>query len=105
MPVSPVDADGLFQVGDEDLAVADLAGVGRLGDRLHGGVEVGFLDGHFDLDLGQEVDHVLRTAIEFGMALLPPEALHLGDGDALHPDLGQRLADLIELERLDYGCD
>jgi hypothetical protein len=39
------------------------------------------------------------------MAFLTPETLDLGDGDALHTDLGKRFADLIELERLDYGCD
>ena len=60
-------------------------------------------DRGLDLDLGQEVDDVLGAAIELGVALLPAEALDLGDGDALHADRRQGLADLVELERLDDG--
>ena len=46
--------------------------------------------GHHDLDLhlGQEVDRVLRAAVELGVALLAPEAPHLGDRHADHADLG-----------------
>src|SRR6185503_3902445 len=99
------DADDLLKIEHEDLAVADLAGVRRLLDRLDRLLEQLRLDGGLDLHFGQEVDHVLRAAIELGVALLPPEALDLGDGDALHADRRERLAHLVELERLDDGGD
>src|SRR5205823_7261920 len=56
---------------------------------------------HFDLDLRQKVDHVFGATIEFRVALLPTEALDLGDGESAHADVRQRLANLVELERLD----
>ena len=39
------------------------------------------------------------------MALLAPETLSLGDGDALDSDLVQRVLDLVERERLDDRFD
>src|SRR5262245_52212192 len=97
------DADDLLEVEHEDLPVADLAGVRRLLDRLDHLLEHVAFDRGFDLDLGQEVDHVLGPTIELRVALLPPEALDLGDRDPLHADARQRLAHLVELERLDDG--
>ena len=99
------DADHLLQRADEDLAVADLAGACRLLDGLHGAVDHVVGHGGLELDLGQEVDHVLGAAVELGMALLAAEALDLGDGQSLHADVGQRLAHVVELERLDDGGD
>ena len=63
------------------------------------------LDRGFDLHFRQEVDDVFRAAIELRVALLAAETLDLGDGDALHADPRQGLADLVELERLDDGGD
>jgi hypothetical protein len=93
------------QVPDEDLAVADFAGAGGLHDRLYHAIDLVVGDGDFQLDLGQEVDHVLGPAVQLGVALLATEALDLGGGDARHAGLGQRLADIVELERLDHGHD
>ena len=62
-------------------------------------------DDHLDLDLRQEIDDVFGAAIELGMALLAAEALDLGDGEAGDADLRQRLAHLVELERLDDRFD
>src|SRR5262252_5998481 len=58
------DSNDLLEIEDEDLPVADLARVGRLLDRLDGLLEESVLDRGLDLDLGQEIDHVLRSAIE-----------------------------------------
>src|SRR5207244_1589548 len=95
------DADNLLKIEHEDLAVADLAGVRRFLDRLDCLLEHLRLDGRLDLHLGQEVDDVLRAAVELGVSFLPTEALHLRHGDALHADRRQGLADLVELEGLD----
>ena len=63
--------------------------------------------GHDDLDLhlGKEIDHVLRAAVEFGVTLLPAEALDLGGREARDAYLGQRLLHLIQLEGLDDRFD
>src|SRR5690606_25826485 len=95
------DAHALFEVVDEDLAVADLAGARRGFERLDRALDQIVGDGHLDLHLRQEVDHVLGAAVQLGVALLAAEALDLGDRDALHADRRQALADLVELERLD----
>ena len=58
-----------------------------------------------DLHLWQEVDDVFGAAVELRVTLLAPEALDLGDGEPGHADLGQRLAYLVELERLDDRFD
>src|SRR5512146_3053866 len=99
------DADDLLEVEDEDLPVADLAGLGALLDRLDGALEELVGERGLHLHLRKEVGHVLGSAIELGVALLPAEALHLGDGDALHADRRERLAHLVQLERLDDGRD
>src|SRR5688500_4766347 len=95
------DANDLQQVEDEDLAVADLAGVRGLLDRLDHALGQSVVDRCLDLHLGQEIDDVLGAAIQLGVALLATEPLHLGDGDALDADRRERFADLVELERLD----
>ena len=105
-PVSPVRmriASSI--VGDEDLAIADAAGLGGVLDRLDRLLDHVVAEHDLDLHLGQEVDDVFGAAIEFGMALLPAEALGLDDGDALQADLLKRLLHLVELERLDDRFD
>src|SRR3954451_20764167 len=95
------DADYLLELEHENLAVADLAGVGGFLDGLDHLLEHLGLHCRFDLHLRQEVHDVLRAPVELGVALLAPEALHLRHRDALHTDAGERLAHLVELERLD----
>ena len=51
--------------------------------------------------LGDEVDGVLGTPVDLGVAPLPAEALHLGHGHALDAQGPQRLFDVVDLERLD----
>ena len=76
------DANGFLDVGHEDLAVADAPGLGRAPDRVDRLFHQIVPDHDLDFDLGQEVQDVLRAAVEFGMTLLPPETLGFGDGDA-----------------------
>src|SRR5687768_5257675 len=95
------DANHLFERGDEDLSVADLAGACRGLDRLDHAFDDRVVDGRFDLHLGQEVHHVLGAAVQLGVALLAPEPLDLGHRDALHADRAERFTHFVELERLD----
>lgn len=64
------DADRLLDLVDEDLAVADLAGVGGLANGLDGLLENVVGDDGLDLELGQEVHDVFGTAVELGVTLL-----------------------------------
>src|SRR5712664_2193307 len=99
------DADDLLNRGDEDLAVADLAGAGRFDDRFDRPIREFVRHHHLDLHLGQEVHHVLRPAIELGMTLLPAETLDLGHGKPGDPDPRQRFAHFVQLEWLDHRFD
>src|SRR5690606_31879805 len=72
------DADGLLQIDDEDLADADLAGIGGLADGFDHAVKLIVGNGHVDFYLGQKVDDIFRTAIQLGVPLLAAEAFDLG---------------------------
>ena len=103
--LASANSDGVVNARHEDLAVADAAGMGRAADRLDRLLDHLILDNELDLHLGQEVDDVLGAAIELGMALLPSEPLGFQDGDALEPDLVQRVLHFVELEGLDDRFD
>src|SRR6266850_6601408 len=99
------DADRLVDRQHEDLPIADRAGLGRADDDRDHLVDHAVADHHLDLHLGQEVHGVLRAAVELGVAFLAAEAAHLGHRHADDADLGERLLDVVELERLDDGFD
>ena len=65
----------MVEVDDEDLAIADLSGLGGGGDGVDGLVDLIGGDGDLDLDLGQEADGVFGAAIDFRVALLPAISL------------------------------
>src|SRR6185503_546900 len=64
------DADGLLDRGDEDLSVADAAGLGSVPDRLDGALDEFIRKNNFDLNLGKKIHHVFGAAIKLGVALL-----------------------------------
>src|SRR6185437_7337504 len=85
---------------DEDLAVADLAGPRGGDDRLDRLVNDAGADRDFDLQLGKKAHRVFGAAIDLGMPLLPAVTLDLGHRQAVHPDGGERVAHLLQFERL-----
>jgi hypothetical protein len=91
--------------GDEDLAVADLAGLGRLDDGCDGAFDRGSREDDFDFDLGQEVHRVLAAAVDFGVAFLPAEALDFAHGHAFDAEFGQRVFYFFEFEGFDDCFD
>ena len=95
----------LSRSSDEDLAVADLAGLGRGGDGFDDFVDLVGSDCDLNLELRQEAHGVFGAAIDFGVPLLTPVSLDLSDGHAVHPDRGQGVTDLVELEWLYDGHD
>ena len=99
------DADGLDHGGDEDLAVADLAGLGGFHDGGDGGIDEGVGDDDFDFDLGQEVHGVFAAAVDLGVAFLPPESFDFADGHSFHADVGEGVFYFFEFEGLDDGFD
>src|SRR3546814_12207176 len=74
----------LLEIKDENLAIADLAGSGRLLDRFDDLINHVILDGNFELDLGQEIDDILGTAVELGVTFLTSKTLQFGNRDPLH---------------------
>src|SRR4051812_21438910 len=79
------DADGFLDIENENLAVADAARARSLLDGFDRSFNQILGNDDLDLHFGQEINDILGAAIKFGMALLPPEALGFGDGNALDP--------------------
>ena len=99
------DPDDVLELRDEDLPVADLAGLCLLDDRgehLFRNV-VRYHD--FDLHLRQEGDIILRATVELDMALLPAEPLDFADGYPLDADLVERFLNFVQFERFDNRFD
>ncbi len=59
------------------------------------------IDGNLELHFWHVLHGVFGPAIDLGLALLPPEAAHLGDGQPLHANGGERLAHRVDTVRLD----
>src|SRR3569623_1981819 len=91
----------MFEAGDENLAVADLAGLGGCGNGLDGAIDLGIGDRDLDLDFGQETHGIFGATIDFRVALLSAVPLHFRDREAMNANGGQGIADLFQLERLD----
>ena len=75
------------------------------GDGFDDFVDLVGSDCDLDLELRQEAHGVFGAAVDFGVPLLTPVSLDLSDGHAVHPDRGQGVTDLVELEWLDDGHD
>src|ERR1700760_3017290 len=91
----------MVEVDDEDLAVADLSGLGRGGDRIDGLVDLLGRDRDLDLDLGQEAHRVFGAAIDFRVAFLPAVSLDFRHREPVNADGGQGVPDFFQLEWLD----
>src|SRR5581483_3724670 len=81
-------ADDPLDLGNEDLAVADLTGLGGLHDGFNNLIDQIAAYGYLDTGLGHEIDHVLRATVKLRMTALAAETLHLRDGHARNADIG-----------------
>src|SRR5580698_2250776 len=95
------DADDALDVGDENLAVADLAGLGRLEDGLDHLIGQVAANGHLDPGLGHKIHHIFSAAVQLGMAALTTKSLYFRDSHSRNADIRERGAHVVELERLD----
>src|SRR5262249_30356044 len=94
-----------LEVDGPDLAVADLARPGGVGDEIDDLVGLARVDDDLDLYLGNELGLVLGAAEDLRLAALAPEALDLGDREAADTGGPQGLFDVLQLEGLDDGGD
>src|SRR6185503_122560 len=99
------DAHRMLEIEDEHLAIADRARTRGPRDGFQYLLDERVRHSRFDLRLRHEVDRVLGPAVELGMPLLSAEALDLGHRHALYARLGQRLPNVLKLERLDDSRD
>src|ERR1700746_535818 len=95
------DANRMVEVDDEDLAVADLSGLGSRRDRIDRLVDLVRGDSDLDLDLGQEAHRVFSAAVDFRVALLPAISLDFRHRQTVNANGGQGVTDFFELEWLD----
>src|SRR5438270_1902643 len=103
-PFARANADAVFQRQDEDLAIADAAlrtGAARLHDRLDGRLDEVLVDGDLQLHLTQQIDRQFVAAVDLGVTLLAPEALHVNDGQAEDLDLVEGFFHSLQLRGLD----
>src|SRR5829696_5540301 len=94
------DADDLTDVGDPDLAVADLAGAGSLDDRVDHALNLVVGDHDLDLHLRNEVHLVLGASVDLGVAALTAEPLDVARREAHHAGIAQGFLDLLDAVRL-----
>src|ERR1700758_4521249 len=88
-----------FHGADPDFAVTDLASARRLNDAVHDLVDDRVVDDDLDPNLRHEIDRVLGTPVNLGVALLPSVALDFADGHAQDAGLLQAGFDVVEGER------
>ena len=101
------DADGVFQLGDENFAVTELAGTQ---DAFTGGEHCGhgnFGNHGFDFDFWHEFDIVFLAAVDFLMAFGEATAEDLTHGDAHDADAVEGAQEFIEFggtgDDFDFG--
>ena len=94
-----------LEVVHENLPVPNLARPGNIRNAINHLLQQVVVDGQLDLHLGQKVDDVLCPTVKLSVALLAPETLDLRHSYSLHPEVGQGLPHVVELEGLDDGAD
>src|SRR5438445_605497 len=93
-------ADGIFNGGNEDLAIADLPGLGRLDDCRNRVVQALVIEHDLQFYFRQEIHRVLASAIDFGVAFLTAEPFDFRHCHALDADASERVFDFFQFEWL-----
>src|ERR1700744_3830089 len=99
------DADPTLHRRNPDLAVADLAGTGHPNDGIDDSLRELVVDHDVDSGLGHEVNRVLGSTVDLGVAALPAVALDFGDGQPEHARGLNGVPDVIDGEGLDDRRD
>src|SRR5690606_8115628 len=99
------DANRFVHGHDENLAVADAAGLRALLDRVDDLMDHLVRDDDLELHLRHEIHPVRRASLDLLLAAAPSTALHLRHGHALDADLRKGILHFVQLERLDDRLD
>ena len=97
--------DGSFNGEDDDLAVADLAGLGCRLDRLDHASKRCIGHHRGDHGLGEQPGFHLDAPVDLGVAHLLAEALNGGDCHAVDAEAHKSILDGIKLFGADDGLD
>src|SRR5450756_2278842 len=98
-PSDVVDGDG------PDLAITDLARLGRPDDRIGHPRSLFSRDQHLDPNLRNQVDRVLGTAVDLRVTPLTAVAARFAHGDAVDPGGFERRLHLVQTVWLDDSRD
>jgi hypothetical protein len=98
-------ANGIVNGHDEDFAIADLAGFGRFDNGSGGRLDPVIGKDDFEFDFWQEIHGVFTAAVDFGVAFLPPESLHLSDRHSFNADFTERIFHFLQFEWFYYRFD
>ena len=90
-----------LNAGDENLAIPDFPGSCRAHDGFYAAFDLSAFHHDFNLHLGKEVDHILRTPIQLGVALLAAETLDFRHGQPGDAAFSQRFTDFFQFERFE----
>ena len=99
------DAEDVEDVEDGDLAVADFAGVGYVGDGLDDGVQEAVGNEDLDFGLRKEVHGVFAATVDFRVAALSAESFDFSDGHSMNADFTECVLNVVEFMWLDDGFD
>src|SRR3954468_6165353 len=99
------DAQHTLEIGDEDLAVTDLAGLRGTDDGLDDLVDECVLYGNFDTGLGYKINDIFGTTVQLGVTTLAAEAFDFGHGHTGDTDFRECGAHVVEFEGLDDCAD
>src|SRR5215510_4399617 len=90
---------------DKNFPIADTPRVSRRHNGIDNIIYLVFWSKDFELRLGQKINHILRTPVQFCMPLLASEAFNLGHRQSLDTNSTETILDFIEFERLDDGLN
>ena len=97
--ISGADADCIINPIYKKLSIADIAGLADCFGGFYDFFYRDFADHDFHFDIWNEIDGVLRAAIDFTVALLQAVTEHLRDGHAGHSDFIHALFESFQLFR------
>src|SRR6266550_8135547 len=79
-------ADRFVDLGQENLAIANLAGACGIHNRIYGSFHHVISQYHFQLDFGNQIHGVLSSTIKLGMSFLPPMTSSFEHGHSFNPN-------------------
>src|SRR5260370_34203575 len=77
--------DGLVDIIDKDFAVSDFASLCCFHDRDCRAFDDAVREDHLNFDLGEKINRIFATAVDFSVAFLASETLYLRDCHSFDP--------------------